>query len=299
MFFLSCSDEEDSETERICIIRDTVVVTDTVVVIDEETAHKIYLDSLWSKGLVVYPEGPFKTISSAVAIAPDSTTIYVLPGTYCEAVKAWGKTLNIIGTDSAKCILYNATGNYYTPPIEMSSGRLQGFTIMAQKNDTLSSSVIADYCLHIEDNYCYGHSFEVKSVRFIGETSTVVGCGTRGNYSLSFINCTFESMTTHPCTYIHDCIEDKYTGHADVLYKNCFFKTVNNVQPLYFKSHLEGNTTTVTFIGNKFDCPVLATSTQPVSVTNAIEGTYDGWLGMMNWYLGSESSGNEISLLNY
>ncbi|MCQ2206593.1 MAG: hypothetical protein MJZ02_00025 [Paludibacteraceae bacterium] len=256
-------------------------------------------DSLMAKGLVVSPNGPFKSINEAVAKAVDGVTIYVLPGEYCDTVKAWGKTINIIGTDSAKCILYNATGDYKTPPIEMSSGHLKGLTIISKPCATLPAPTVKNYCLHIEDNYCYGHTFLIESVRFVCETSTPVGCGLRGNYSLSFKNCSFESLNSYPCTYIHDGIHKSVSGHADVLYSNCSFKMVSAIQPLSFKSHLEENTTTVTFINNKFDCPILNTNLQPVATKNAVEGTHDGWLGMMNWYLGIESMGNPVQILNY
>jgi hypothetical protein len=75
---------------------------------------------------------PYSTIASAVAVAPNGSTIVVCPGTYNESVTVSGKSLNLLGQGATIAVPNNAgaasQGVVFIGPATAGS-TLRGFTI--------------------------------------------------------------------------------------------------------------------------------------------------------------------------
>lgn len=144
--------------------------------------------------------GDYTTLTEAVANAKDFDVIYVKNGVYeNEIVKAWLKTVFIIGQSRDGVIITNKTGEYATPPIEMGTGLLKDLTIYS-KNDGTVTTTNKGYGLHSEssvENYGY---FEIDNCNIISEWRQSWGMGMRGGTVYHARNVNFDGGV-----YFHDC----------------------------------------------------------------------------------------------
>lgn len=99
--------------------------------------------------------GEYGTITEAVANARDSAdnpvTILVMPGVYKESVDIAGRNIAIVGVNKQSCIIRNDSGDYYTPPLNISGGGnyLANLTILATHDDGWNPP-IPSYAVHCD-----------------------------------------------------------------------------------------------------------------------------------------------------
>lgn len=138
--------------------------------------------------------GNYTSINDAVQHADDGDTIVVFPGTYVEAVEAWGKELHIMGVDKNTCIITNSTGHYDTPAVEIDSGSLRNFTIISTGSAPTTDSSNADkymkdYCVHVDHAHAEGRSLLIENCILRNNHRTAFGMGGYANNTVTIRNC--------------------------------------------------------------------------------------------------------------
>ena len=147
--------------------------------------------------------GDYTTVTEAVANCDDFSTIYVKNGVYeNEIVKAWLKTVFIIGESREGVIVKNNTGAYATPPIEMGTGMLKNLTVYAEGNATPSNK---GYALHSESSVSASscNFFILENCTFKSDYRQSWGMGMRGDTHYYARNCTFEEVYFHDCEHAY------------------------------------------------------------------------------------------------
>jgi hypothetical protein len=129
----------------------------------------------------------YKTISSAVADAPDGTTIIVMPGTYNESVNITGRNLAIVGVNKRTCIIQEDNGNYSTPPVNMSGGGnyLANLSIISTHDN--STQYMNSYAVHC-DSPGVGTS-EIYNCVLISKQHAAIGIGLHDQQTLILNKC--------------------------------------------------------------------------------------------------------------
>ena len=160
--------------------------------------------------------GDYTTLTEAVANAKDFDVIYIKNGVYeNEIVKAWLKTVFIIGQSRDGVIITNKTGEYATPPIEMGTGLLKDLTIYS-KNDGTVTPTNKGYGLHSEssvENYGY---FEIDNCNIISEWRQSWGMGMRGGTVYRARNVNFNGGV-----YFHDCQHSARATKQEISFDAC------------------------------------------------------------------------------
>ena len=160
--------------------------------------------------------GDFTTLTECVRQAKDMSVIYVKNGLYGnEIVKAWLKTVFIIGESRDGVIITNSTGEYATPPVEMGTGLLRNLTIYA-KNPGGLTPTNKGYALHSESTVYNYFKFEVDNCNILSDWRQSWGMGMRGSMVYNAHNVNFDGGV-----YFHD------NEHADGTVQKIFFDTCN------------------------------------------------------------------------
>ena len=159
--------------------------------------------------------GDYTTVTEAVANCDDFSTIYVKNGVYeNEIIKAWLKTVFIIGESREGVIIKNNTGAYDTPPIEMGTGMLKNLTVYAEGNATPNNK---GYALHsessVEASSC--NFFILENCTFKSDYRQSWGMGMRGDTHYYARNCTFEEV------YFHDCEHEYRATNQYIEFDSC------------------------------------------------------------------------------
>lgn len=161
--------------------------------------HEVSESNPFASVRIVSKDGKadYTSISAAVADASDGDTIYVLPGSYEEAVHVERKHISIIGLSKADCVLWNDYGDYAECPLYMTSGYLKNMTIKAiQKQSDEGKTSNIPYCVHIDVKYPTDNNlrkFEIENCDFISDWSDCLGCGTADKAELIVRNCYLEN----------------------------------------------------------------------------------------------------------
>jgi len=107
---------------------------------------------------------PYSTIASAVAVAPDGSTIVVCPGTYNESVTVTGKSLNLLGRGATIAVPNNAEDNsqgvVFMGPATAGSS-LEGFTITGAQAEAFYADGTSN--LTIDSNRIIGNDLSCQS----------------------------------------------------------------------------------------------------------------------------------------
>ena len=160
--------------------------------------------------------GDFTTLTECVRQANDMSVIYVKNGLYeNEIVKAWLKTVFIIGESRDGVIITNSTGEYATPPIEMGTGLLRNLTIYAKDPGGLTPKN-KGYALHSESSVYNYYNFEIDNCNILSDWRQSWGMGMRGSMVYHAHNVNFDGGV-----YFHD------NEHADGTVQKIFFDTCN------------------------------------------------------------------------
>ena len=146
----------------------------------------------------------YASIQDAVDNVPNGSTIMIMPGVYDEDVDVHssGKKLHIVGFNRDSCIIRKSNATYATPPMEIGEGFVENLTIEATENNT------GVYCVHIDYYEENNSALQFVNCKFKNSASQCVGIGLRGNFTLSFIECSFESPNYHSPVYCHEAGEN-------------------------------------------------------------------------------------------
>ena len=178
--------------------------------IDRITKHNVHDIVVAKDG-----SGDFASLTEAVENAKDFDVIYVKNGVYDnEIVKAWLKTVFIVGESRDGVIIKNNTGEYSTPPIEMGTGMLKNLTVYAEGNATPTNK---GYALHsessVEASAC--DFFMLENCTLKSDYRQSWGMGMRGDTHYYARNCTFEEV------YFHDCEHAYRATNQSIEFDSC------------------------------------------------------------------------------
>lgn len=248
-------------------------------------------------------KGDFKTITEAVESAKDGDVIIINSGTYQgEVIRAWTKTLYLIGVDKSNTIIINNTGDYKNPPLEICSGLLKNLTIIADKNLN-GFEGIPCYAIHIENNFMEGKTLEIDNCHIVSHVNFAIGCGLRKDCLLDIHDSRLESYSElQGGLYVHDTDVDDMVGLQRLRVKNTEIlsnSSNNSAQQLVLQSMHKDN--------SDFNCEFVN-----VNVRNMITGnqnyafqdasdwkSYDRPEQVPNISLSKASYGNSLNKLDY
>lgn len=226
-------------------------------VIDNATMHTIVVDANGT--------GDYTTIQGAVDAANDGDMIYIKSGWYEENVVNT-KQIVVIGQDKESTVLFNATGEYATPPLWTCSGRWENLTVYAWNRDNKSFDSLTrlGYALHLDQKWDSVHSrrhIEIRNCTFKSDFNDCIGCGIDEDGFIEISDTICEAthrsgMKVHPFPVAG--------GTSKMVLKNNVFKkgADDNAYGLLFHT---GGTDNVNF------------NTVQVEAYNNIAKTYDGW----------------------
>lgn len=244
-------------------------------------------------------EGEISSIRKAVNNVNENDNAFVLvfPGTYEENVKAWGKDIVIWGIDRENCILSYKTSSYYAPPLEMACGGVYNMTIRATGGK--SEDKPGAYGIHVEDNSLYENDLVFYNCDISSKSNSAIGMGMRGDCRVLIEKCNLTGYATG--IFAHDSAYLKYTGKQDLIIRDCIIEGSSGRMAMRLDSQgVSGATINVTFTGNKLINNNSKKSEDLLFVqNNGGRGKDDNWMGLKNYYITPESSGNSDTRLNY
>ena len=197
--------------------------------------------------------GNYSTVTEAVVAAKQNDCIFVKNGVYeNEIIKAWSKTLFIIGESKNHVIIKNNTGDYKKPPLEMTSGLLRNLTIIAEANPSGFTGTPA-YGIHIENNFMQDKTLEIDNCHIVSYVNFAIGCGLRKGCLLDIHDSRLEGYSElQGGLYVHDTDVDSMVGLQKLRVKNTEVlsnSSNNSAQQLVLQSmHKDGSEFNVEFI---------------------------------------------------
>ena len=199
-----------------------------------------YKASPWfvnSQGQTIYivGEGYIPTIQQACNMASSNDIIFIKCGTYTEQVAIWNKKLHLVGENKANTILIDHSGQYDTPPLEMSLGSLSNITIIEDGSEASGGTQGVDgylmaYCIHIEWTPPANEVLRIDNCDFINNIHAPLGCGLYQDYTVHFSNCTFrcgasnEGGNERGAFYFHTNVNQNVTGQK-IIAENCIISS--------------------------------------------------------------------------
>lgn len=246
----------------------------------------------------VGPGCEYDTIQKAVNAANNGDIIYILPGTYQEAVDATGKTLHFIGAGKDTTIIQYSGDNYANPPLEIAAGLVENIGFKTTATEPAPGAIDTAYCVHIDYNYSAEKSLRFINCAFESPIRPTVGIGLRENFTLNFTNCNFKS-STFP-VYCHEQQASNKTGQRLELI-NCTAESSTNSPVIVLQETptYTGNMVTVLFQRNIIYANG-RTANLIIATTYPGSGTPDGsnYLNTHCFYLDKGSQLNNTTELN-
>ena len=235
----------------------------------------------------------YTSISSAVDNANSEIVIQVMPGVYDNIVKGFGKDISIIGVDKKRCILKNTTGDYKTPPLEMTHGYLANMTIYAEKLDGATIPSMLTYAIHIDRSASRNKTLLIENCDFYSDWNACAGIGTWSNFTLTFRNCNFymnNPTQTNGAIFFHNAgVEGEL--NQNIIFDNCRIYSKSDVGIYIGDALTNGNSPlNATFINT-----LIYSSTKG---KDCIKTTSGSKLSGNNISLTGDSYGNNITILN-
>lgn len=246
--------------------------------------------------------GNYTTVAEAVANAKQNDCIYVKNGVYeNEIIKAWSKTLFLIGESKNHVIIKNNTGDYKTPPLEMTSGLLRNLTIIAETNPNGFTGTPC-YGLHIENNFMQDKTLEIDNCHIVSYVNFAIGCGLRKGCLLDIHDSRLEGYSElQGGLYVHDTDVDSMVGLQKLRVKNTELLSNSadtSAQQLVLQSmHKDGSEFNVEFI-NVNVRNMTAGNQNPCFQDASDWKAYDRPELVPNITLSKASYGNSIDKLN-
>lgn len=257
--------------------------------------------------------GDFSTIQEGVDRAKDKDTLIIKEGIYNESVEIFDKAINLIGVDKEKCILIYNNVYYWRIPLTIPAGNIKNLTIYGTKYGNYPKSFTAEeiskryntlsawlsiknvpgYAIHIEQDFLYGRNLNFENCRIISDSSTCVGIGGRGGCNITFVDCEFLSTEIGSCIFMHDSADPSFSGDMALLVKNCVLDCRKNVPTVAFQSIFPTSRLYVTFQN-----VTVNGVNETVGVYNLYNSDVQGWCGINNVFLTSNSYGNSLDIMN-
>ena len=235
----------------------------------------------------------YTSISSAVDNANSEIVIQVMPGVYDNVVKGFGKDISIIGIDKKRCILKNTTGDYNTPPLEMTHGYLANMTIYAEKLEGATIPSMLAYAIHIDRSASRNQTLLIENCDFYSDWNACAGIGTWANFTLTFRNCNFymnNPTQTNGALFFHNASVDGELNQ-NIIFDNCRIYSKSDVGIYIGDALTNGNSPlNATFINT-----LVYSSTKGKDCIRRTSGSK--WSGN-NISLTGDSYGNNNTILN-
>lgn len=174
--------------------------------------------------------GDYATIQDAVNNANNGDEIIVFEGEYEEAVDLGTKALHLHGLNASNTIIWNDTGAYDTPSLEVGHGLIENLTFYSKKNPDKDYSAITrkSYAVHLDQRWGNGtKSVVFKNCVFIGEHTTPIGCGVVDDVNIELYDCLADATTLNNGNAFQIHGDGKGTGNANITISNCTFKKGN------------------------------------------------------------------------
>lgn len=250
----------------------------------------------------------YSSVKSAVAAVEASGTVVVMPGTYKGNIKAWGKEVNILGTDKETCIIENNSSSYSAPPLEIAAGTVKNLTVRAtgsnSEGDGAGSSKAGAYGVHIEDEALCDNLLKFENCYIYSDFNSAVGMGMRGGCSVQFVNVHLKGKEFG--LFCHDSAYSKYSGVQNLSMINCVIEGMQGKTAVRFDSQgVKGTRVNLLFVNTLLKSQNIKTVSAKSSDTllstrnNGGKGTDDNWMGLKNYYLDEDSYGNNILEMDY
>lgn len=241
--------------------------------------------------------GVYSSVKSAVDSIEKRGAVIIFPGVYVGNVKCWGKEVYLIGANKEECVMECSSSSYYAPPIEMSAGLLKNLTIRAK--GAYSSESAGAYAIHVEDNDLMDKSLLIDNCDISSTSNSAVGMGMRGGCKVSIIDSTLTGREFG--LFCHDSAYAKYTGTQMLRIEHCTIIGTHGNYAIRFDSQgVGGARVELTLIDNIFKNDNVKNADSLLSVrNNGGNGKEENWMQLKNYYLTSESKGNNITSMNH
>ena len=173
----------------------------------------------------------YETIQSACDVANYDDIIFIKCGVYTENVKLWGKRVHLVGQDKLNTILIDHTGNYQTPPLEMSDGSVSNITIIQDNSNPTGTEGDGkygnSYCIHADWLPVRASNiFEIDNCILINKVWACIGIGLQADYTVRIRNTQMigESSQPVPTLFCHDSAQD-YNYLQYLIVQNCMISS--------------------------------------------------------------------------
>lgn len=139
--------------------------------------------------------GDYTTIQEAIDNTEDNSTILIMPGTYFEQVKMWGKNRHLVGLSKENTIIASTSRYYNNEPLQANIGSVTNLTFIAGygltpiDDDTSSTS----YAIHVEYANSTPYEFIVENCNVISNVAPAIGMGVRYNQTVKVKNSYLET----------------------------------------------------------------------------------------------------------
>jgi hypothetical protein len=199
---------------------------------------KTLMKDLKPRNLVIVAKsgGDFTTINDALDYIKDSATnqvvMLIMPGTYIESIVLRNRYVSLVGIDKETCIIQNNSGNYNTPPLNISMhNNISNLTVIATHDDGTDWDLPA-YAIHCD--YIGEGRTEIFNCRLISYQHSAIGIGLWNNQTLTINSCELikdDTGVLYPyggAFLAHNC---QLTGATNqkLIVKNCNIKSVNGI----------------------------------------------------------------------
>lgn len=251
--------------------------------------------------------GDYTTIQEAIDNTSDGDTILIMPSTYFEQVKMWGKNRHLVGISKENTIIASTSRYYNNEPLQANIGSIKNLTLIGGygltpiEGDTSSTS----YALHIEYANPSDYEFVIDNCYLLSNVAPAIGMGVRYNQTVKVINSKLETKAKKMWSSVYSeffniggifCHNDASgsnlgtKGRLEVT--DCELKGI--ISALTLQSQNNGNTLNVRFVNNllwsedngKVDAVTIRTT--PTA----------GHIAGSDVILDAMSFGNNIDLLN-
>jgi hypothetical protein len=260
-------------------------------------------DSYENVLVVAKSGGDFTSIQAAATAANSSlrVTILVMPGIYEEAASAVGKNISIVGVNKHECILIDHSGNYDTPPLEISAPfYVANMTIIATHEESIETnkSLWKSYAAHV-DYPSYSGVGEFNNCILESDHMAAIGAGLGQDTTLKLVNCELISNTdsdsewlNYGALYAHNKLSAATNQH--LIIDNCKIISKNG-QAMNIKDTLVGGSVMDVSAYNNMVYSKILGKTGVLQVTTPVG---PGKLSGNSISLNADSYGNNISVLN-
>lgn len=274
----------------------------TISIMENELKNSFLVQNETGMVKIVSKEGEcYNSIKKAVASVKDAGVVIVLPGSYSGNVKAWGKNIQLIGTDRFSCILQYDSGSYSFPPLEMGAGCIKNMTIRTNGGSTPVEKAGA-YAVHVEDNALYNSKLVIENCYIESEHNSALGMGMRGGCNIQLKNVTLKGRDYG--LFCHDSAYSKYTGVQNLSLIKCVVEGISGKGAIRFDSQgVKGAQVNLLFVDNYLknnNNKGINTRDELLSTRNMYgKGNEENWMALKNFYLNEDSMGNNLLELDY